>query len=742
MRPLRLFALPLLLGLLDCGSPALPTDGSATDSHEEASELAITGDAFDVRPARRALRRLVSEHAHQVHLRALPRDGAGDHVRVSGRAGHIVIEGTSPAVLLTGFHAYLTEVVGAHVSWVGERLDLPRVLPAPPSEIVRKANVAHRFALNDTHDGYTDPYADWSRWEHTLDVLALHGVNEVIVYPGAAALYYATFLQFGYSDEELRNWIPLPAHRPWWLLQNMCCFAGPISRQLIVRDGELGRKIAHRLRELGMAPVLPGYFGTVPPSFVDKNPGARVIPQGNWIGFPRPDWLDPRNAHFDKVAEAFYRTQRALFGDSDMFKMDLLHEGGNPGDVPVPEAARLVEVALRKAHPNAIWSILGWQKNPKVELIDALDKSKLLIVDGLSDRYAGLDRETTWHGAPYAFGSIPNFGGHTTLGANLATWNQRYWQWKAKPHHALVGTAYMPEAGDNNPLAFDFFTELAWQEGPVDTAAWFARWAHLRYGGADPHAVAAWEALRTSAFAMSGEDRWSEPHDGLFAARPDLRVRSADRYSPKELRYDPAAVETALKEMLLVAPEWRDTDTYAHDLVDIARQALSNRSRTLLPKIDAAYRAKDAVAFAKLTAAWLRAMDRLEAVTRTDRRFLLGPLVAHATDAALGDAEREQLEYDLRSLYTVWGTRTASEAGLHDYANRELSGLIAGLYQPRWRRYFEELSSALAENRAPRAIDWYAMEESWARTHQDLPTTPSGSPFEAAQAALEALMQE
>src|SRR5919108_163190 len=111
-------------------------------------------------------------------------------------------------------------------------------------------------------------------------LLALPGVNEVLVYAGADAVYYDTFREFGYSDAELRAWIPAPAHQPWWLLQNMSGFGGPVSKRLIDQRAALAKKIIKRLRELGMTPVLPGYFGTVPDGFTDKNPEARVVPQG------------------------------------------------------------------------------------------------------------------------------------------------------------------------------------------------------------------------------------------------------------------------------------------------------------------------------------------------------------------------------------------------------------------------------------------------------------------------------
>ena len=52
----------------------------------------------------------------------------------------------------------------------------------------------------------------------------------------------------------------------------------------------------------------------------------------------------------------------------------------------------------------------------------------------------------------------------------------------------------------------------------------------------------------------------------------------------------------ALPEMLRVAPELRASETYAYDLVDIARQTLANESRVLLPRIKAAFEAKERVA--------------------------------------------------------------------------------------------------------------------------------------------------
>ncbi|WP_422657762.1 alpha-N-acetylglucosaminidase TIM-barrel domain-containing protein [Paenibacillus sp. EC2-1] len=692
---------------------------------------------FNTKPAVDVLKRIVPNHYEQVRFLAVPLGTTGEHFKITSQDGLVEISGTSPAVLLTGFNWYLKYVAKANVNWNGDQLNLPEQLPLPKQEIVQKANVPHRFALNDTDDGYTGAYRNWQDWERMIDVLALNGINEVLVTVGQEAVYYDTFQEFGYSAQEMRDWIPQPSHQPWWLLQNMCCFTGPITENLIDERAILGKKIADRLRELGMTPVFPGYFGTVPTKFVDKNPGARIIPQGNWVGFNRPDWLDPRNALFTRVAESFYRNQVQRFGTTTMFKMDLLHEGGNAGDVPVSTAAKAVETALQTAHPGAIWAILGWQDNPSSTLLSSLDKSKMLILDGLSDRYANLNREQSWLNIPYAYGSIWNFGGHTTMGANLAEWNTSYWKWKAKSGSKLSGIALMPEGSENNPVAFDFFTEIAWQQGPVNLEKWFDTWAERRYGGTDQNAQDAWQILRQTAY-QTPANGWSESQDGLFGAQPSLTVNTAAAWSPGSMRYDGLAFDQALTDLLRVKSELRNNDAYRYDLMDVTRQVLSNRSRILLPQIKAAYDAQDKDTFNKLTGTWLKWMKLLDEVVATNPQTLLGPRLESAKAMAANEAEKALLEYDVRSILTVWGDRSGSTSGgLHDYANREWAGLVGDFYYSRWKTYFDELKSALEEGRPEKQIDWYAKGEAWSRQQNKYATEPQGDIYELAQKVMD-----
>ncbi|WP_419998562.1 alpha-N-acetylglucosaminidase [Streptomyces boninensis] len=697
--------------------------------------LAVSGGAWAARggvsrrpapdpaPAAAAARRLLPAHADQ--LTFVPLAENSDRFTVRGSRGAVEIAGTTPAVMLTGLHWYLKYACDAHISWSGSQLDLPRTLPAPRSPLERTATVPVRFALNDTHDGYTGPYDSWAQWERTLDILALHGCNQIFVTPGQEAVYHRLLKEFGYSDNESRSWIPAPSHQPWWLLQNLSGYGGPVSPGALARRVELGQRIVRRLRELGMAPVLPGYFGSVPTDFAGRNKGAATIPQGTWNNLRRPDWLDPRTPLFREVAAAYYRHQAELFGPADHFKMDLLHEGGRPGDVPVPDAARAVEQALRSARPGATWVIIGWQNNPTPELLSGVDTDRMLIVDGLSDLDGTTDREETWGGTPYAFGTIPNFGGRTTIGAKTHRWTERFTAWRDKEGSALVGTAYMPEATHRDPAAFELFSELAWREEAVDRAEWFTAYARYRYGGQDAGAADAFAVLRETAYELNTTD--GRPYESIFTARPSLTA-GANTYDGA---FDQPDFDAVLTGLLTMPPWLRDSDAYRHDLTDVTRQCLANRSRLLLPQLRAAYERGDLRNFRRLATLWLRLIQLSDEITGAHASFLLGPWLRQAARAGTSRTEAADFERTARVLLTTWAGRAAAEE-LADYADRDWHGLLSGLHLPRWRRFLDEHEAALAAEREPSPIDWYELEAAWTRDRTAHPVRPVADAYKVA----------
>lgn len=684
------------------------------------------------------LRRLGSKHANQFDLRLIhSSDSMQEWFAIAGGPGKIRIEGNTTSAILMGSHWYLRHVAGVSVSWNGDSLArLPATLPAPLKQIRRDASAKHRFALNDTNDAYTGPYWDWKRWEWLIDVLALHGINEVLVYMGAEATYQRTLRHFGYSDEILQKWFPTPAHQPWWLLDNMSGWVGPsMPQHLIDSRAVLARKICDRLRELSMEPVLPGYYGIVPDGFSERHPEAEVISQGTWLGMERPAWLAPTCEIYSKVAATFYREQAALLGPCRYFKMDPLHEGGRAGKISIAKAARSIEGALQKAIPGATWAILGWQENPRRELLNGIeDRSRMLILDGLSDRYEARNLEQEWENTPYAFGAIWNFGGHTTIGANIGVWNQRYFSQRNKPGSCQSGIAVMPEASCNNPAAFAFLTDLAWAKSPFNLQQWFEDWSVYRYGGKDKAAADAWKIAQQTVYnEPCGE--WSESQDSLFTAQPSLTVEAAANFSPHKPRYDMDAFALAIQKLLAVEPSIRNSTAYRYDLIDFARQTIANESRLRLPKIESAWKAKDLILFRAETSAWLLRMEELNELVSAEPDYLLGPWLDAAIASGRDEEERQEFNFDARSILLEWGPPCSMSSGVMNYANREWNGLLLH-YRERWKLFFDSLETSLMTGTPPKQFttqDWFEIDQNWSKQRRNYATSPRQDFYAIAQ---------
>src|SRR5207248_3384023 len=173
--------------------------------------------------------------------------------------------------------------------------------------------------------------------------------------------------------------------------------------------------------------------------------------------------------------------------------------------------------------------------------------------------------------------------------------------------------------------------------------------------------------------------------------------------------------------------------TYRYDLLDVTRQVIDNAGRTLLPQLNAAYRAGDRPRFRALADRWLALISLQDRVLGTDAQFLLGTWLADARASAANPAQRRLLEYDARNIITAWADRATFDAGLHDYANRDWQGLVGDHYHHRWQLYLDSLDKALVTGAEPQPVDFYALDDAWARQDNPYPTTSSGDTWTVAR---------
>ena len=387
------------------------------------------------------------------------------------------------------------------------------------------------------------------------------------------------------------------------------------------------------------------------------------------------------------------------------------------------------------------WMMLAWQGNPRRELLSGVDRRHLLVIDIDHDRVPRDDRQRDFQGAPFLFGGIWEFGGRTTLGADVSNITARL-QRLGRTNGNMAGTAVFTEGMDTNPFAFDLFTEMAWRNEPLDVPEWTGEYVQRRYAAADVHAVAAWKVLRDTAYNIHIDDvvfnsERDAAQESLFNARPSLSANRASNWSPDAMRYNAEAFKHALPELLRAAPRLR---TSSYDLVDVARQTLANESRALLPQIKAAYNSKSRLHFEALTQRWLRLMDLQDQLLATDQSFLVGSWLAYVQPWASTPLERARLNYDARSILTTWGDRQASDgANLHDYGNRDWAGLTRDYYRVRWALYFRSLDDELRTGRPAQPIDWFAIGDAWNRGTQHYPDQAQGDAYLVAARIAEAL---
>lgn len=699
-----------------------------------AAPLAPTATAASLRDdpgtaaARAALVRL-APHLQQrfVLHHSVAAGAAGGAFTISRERGHVALSGSSNVALVSAFSWYLENVAHGQIARGPD--NIPTHAPLPQATIHKTSPFQYRYLNNFTVGGYTTPNWDWAQWQDEIDLMAAHGVNTALVTVGQEAVWYDTFQDFGYGENEVRNWIVAPAHQPWQWMGNMEASGPVVSRSLLERRAELGRKVIDRMRQLGITPVVPGYSGIVPPGFAARNPGAHVVAQGDWDGTRRPDWLDTSSPTYQQVAASFYRHQQQRFGTLHAKAVDLLHEGGMTGGVPLVDAARGVDRALAAADPDYLWVIQAWIDNPREEIVNAVDKDHMLVLDL---EHAQWQPKQAFWGTPWAWGELGNFGGRLGLFGHLQQIAHDLPAALASSDRGrLVGLAMMKEGTEQDPIVEQLMSRMVWDQSEVDLNDWARSYVTARYGTADPDALAAWRTLVPTAYSVNDERR----ADSVLNAQPDLSANAASPRQPRQLPYDPALIEQAWHRLLDASGRLGRLDTFQYDLVDVTRQVIVNRGRVVLPTVKAAYIAGDTAAFERTSKQFLHLMDLEESVLGTRAEFLFGPWLADARSWGQTAAEKQALARDAAALLTIWGEpRTLSQSN-HEYANRDWSGLVAGYYKPRWKTYFATLSTALSTGQDPVPVDWYEVGRAFVDHIGDYPVRPSGDPVQAARAA-------
>lgn len=672
-----------------------------------------------------------------------------DYFKLENDNGKIRILGNNGVSLATGLNHYLKYYCRVNISQVGDQTKMPSAVVPLSQPVFKETKAKVRYSYNYCTLSYSMPFWGEREWRDELDWLALNGVNAVLDATAQEEVWRRFLGDIGYTHEEIQKFIAGPAYYAWAYMANLFGYGGPVHDSWYAERTELARKNQLIMRKLGMYPVLQGYSGMVPVDIETHDENAEVIPQGEWGSFVRPFMLKTTAPVFREYAEKFYQAQKAVYGTySIYFATDPFHEGGNTGNMSARSISAEVLRAMLKANPDAVWIIQSWQGNPSSELLAGLDdvengKAHALILDLYAEKtphYENGNPNNPEHGysrefdhTPWLFCMLNNFGGRLGLHGhldNLAKWIPGAYNSCTK----IAGIGITPEASVNNPVLYDFLFECIWQDNAAeempefDLTAWLHEYAARRYGIESIAAQRAWDILQETVYKAKLNNLGQGAPESVLNARPALEIRAASTWGNAVVSYDKAALKRAAALLLEDYDSCKDSDGYIYDVTTVLEQVLSNTAQDCYHQMVQDYHSGDAAAFGKSAEKFLKIADYMENVTSSSPYYMLGRWTeqAKALAANADDFSKKLYEFNAKALITTWGAYNQSEiGGLHDYSNRQWSGLIRDFYKPRWERWIAARTNELQHKPYEQNINWFAWEWKWARENTVYPTTPA-----------------
>lgn len=634
--------------------------------------------------------------------RALADESGLDTYSLSGGGGvPVLVRGSTGVAAAAGLHRYLRDFCGCQVAWSSSQLHLPWPLPAVPDGLTETTPNRYRYYQNVCTHSYSFVWWDWARWEQEIDWMALNGINLALAWNGQEAIWQRVYLALGLTQSEVDKFFTGPAFLAWGRMGNLHTWDGPLPRSWHLKQLYLQHRILDRMRAFGMIPVLPAFAGHVPKAITRVFPQVNVIQLGSWghfnCSYSCSFLLAPGDPTFPLIGSLFLRELTKEFGTDHIYGADTFNEMQPPFSDPSYLAATTAAVyeAMVTVDPKAVWLLQGWlfQHQPQFwgpsqirAVLEAVPRGRLLVLDLFAESQPVYTRTASFHGQPFIWCMLHNFGGNHGLFGALEDVNRGPQAARLFPNSTMVGTGIAPEGIGQNEVVYALMAELGWRKDPVpDLVAWISSFASRRYGVSQPDAVAAWRLLLRSVYNCSGE-ACSGHNRSPLVKRPSLQMSTAVWYNRSD-------VFEAWRLLLTAAPNLTTSPAFRYDLLDVTRQAVQElvslcyeeaRTAYLKQELDLLLRAGGLLAY--------KLLPSLDELLASNSHFLLGTWLDQAREAAVSETEAQFYEQNSRYQITLWGP----EGNILDYANKQLAGLVADYYQPRWCLFLGTLAHSLA----------------------------------------------
>lgn len=683
-------------------------------------------------------RRLGEEYLHWFvfELAPNPTGKIYDYFKITVQNGKVKISANQGVNLCAGLNYYLKNYCGVAISQVGDQAEMPQNIVLPQIDVYKETKAKERYSYNYCTLSYTMAFWGEDEWRRELDWLALNGVNLVLDITGLEEVWRRFLKSLGYTHGEIKKFIAGPGYYAWAYMANLTGFLGPVHDSWFYDRTALARKNHRIMRTLGMRPVLQGYSGMVPCDILLHDSKAEIVPQGTWGAFQRPHMLRTTSPCFKKYAALFYKAQKEVYGPySHYYATDPFHEGGIVADLKPREIAVCVLNSMLEFDKDAVWVIQSWQQNPTSELLAGIGevengRDHALILDLWADKnpnYKNGSEGRHAHGyspefdsTPWVFCMLSNFGGRLGAYGELSKLAKEL-PLAFNNAKCIKGIGITPEATENNPLMYDFFFESIWRDDAdgimpdFDLNKWVEAYADRRSGTINLNVRNAFKTFIKTAY--NGGIHEGSP-ECVINARPALEIKKASTWGGCTVTYDKTEFKEGVRLLLKDFDKLKDSPAYIYDCVTFLQQVLSNDAQDCHQRLIEAYRNKDLPTFNKEADCILNIIDNMEKVTANSPYYRLDRWINYARNLGKNADEFSRWLYELnaRTLITTWGGYYECEVGeLHDYSNRQWSGILGDYCKKRWVKFIGELRNELEGKPFISDYSWFEFEWAWAR---------------------------
>jgi alpha-N-acetylglucosaminidase len=493
---------------------------------------------------------------------------------------------------------------------------------------------------------------------------------------------------------------------------NLEGWGGPVTQRMIDRRTFLEQKILARMQELGIEPVLQGFYGMVPQALKKHFPGAAIRKQGKWAGgFDRPDFLLPGDSLFHKMAKVYYEEVKKLYGnDIHFFGGDPFHEGGSTDGVDLTHAGHFIQTEMQEVFPNSTWLLQGWEENPRKELLAGLDKSKVLVLELAGEKSKDWERRKGFEGTPFIWCTVNNYGEKSGLYGKLQFFANEINRITTSPYKNLCkGIGIMPEGIHNNPVVYDLMLELGWRQQKIAVQNWIEGYVQYRYGTDNDTLQEAWQIFLQTAYRSFPElDGLPE---NIFCAKPAWNIQHVTTWGSRKRNYDTAKFAAGVKLFLSISPSFSESKTWLIDAVDLSRQVLANRGDIIYRQMESDYLRKDSLLFKKHANEFLTLLLTDDSLLSFNANFRLNSWLDAARQLGETPYEKGLIEKNARTQITLWGPDNPAST-LRGYANKDWNGLLKTFYFPRWAMFIQQAYRRLC-GQPYHAIDYFSIAKDW-----------------------------